>query len=264
MKKLLPLALLFSLGASAHNIWVRPSSTQFAGDEDIILIDHGAADFPFDVNHRGRKPENLHAYSPSGQELEKENLVAGKLRTSYEVPLKEKGTYRFSDITDEIQFNYDENGEEKRWRDSTEKFKKEEPLKDRERKKLTHRYFQVETFATLGEPTQEQLKPAEQGLDLEFITHPNELYSGEEAEFRVLYNGKPLANAEVEIVRDPMRYRENNFIKFTSDGDGLVKIKWPGPGLYWLGLSHKDKSPVLGAPIDANYTYTTALEVLPL
>ena len=74
--------LLLAEAALAHNVWIRPSSTQLSGDKDYITIDSGAADFPFDVNHRGRPADGLHAYDPSGKEIEKENLMVGKLRTS--------------------------------------------------------------------------------------------------------------------------------------------------------------------------------------
>ena len=91
------LILIASSVASAHNVWIRPSSTQLSGEKDYVTIDNGASDFPFDVNHRGRPAENLHAYAPDGKEIEKENLMAGKLRTSYDAKLTQQVTHRFTD-----------------------------------------------------------------------------------------------------------------------------------------------------------------------
>ena len=104
------LILIASSVASAHNVWIRPSSTQLSGEKDYVTIDNGASDFPFDVNHRGRPAENLHAYAPDGKEIEKENLMAGKLRTSYDAKLTQQGTHRFTDELHYIQFNYDDGG----------------------------------------------------------------------------------------------------------------------------------------------------------
>jgi len=125
--QLAALILIASSVASAHNVWIRPSSTQLSGEKDYITIDDGASDFPFDVNHRGRPAENLHAYAPDGKEIEKENLMTGKLRTSYDAKLTQQGTHRFTDELRYIQFNYDDNGKSVRWRGTPEKYQKENP-----------------------------------------------------------------------------------------------------------------------------------------
>ncbi|MDO4643877.1 MAG: DUF4198 domain-containing protein [Cardiobacteriaceae bacterium] len=250
--------------ASAHNVWIRPSSTQLAGESDYVTIDGGGSDFPFDVNHRGRPAEGLHAYDPKGKEIEKENLMVGKLRTSYDVKLNQQGTYHFTDGLEYIQFNYpDENGKSVRWRDTPEKFKKENPMADKKREKFKQQSWNVETFVTLGEPTSEVLKPDSKGLDIEYLTHPNELYAGEPARFRLLFNGKPLPDSHVEIARDSLRYRENNLITLKTDKDGVVTINWPGPGMYWLYAEHETTSDLAK---DAPYSlkYAAGLEVLPL
>ena len=207
------LILIASSVASAHNVWIRPSSTQLSGEKDYVTIDNGASDFPFDVNHRGRPAENLHAYAPDGKEIEKENLMAGKLRTSYDAKLTQQGTHRFTDELHFIQFNYDDGGKSVRWRGSPEKYQKENPMADKKREKYKQLTLNTETFVTLGEPTADVLKPAAKGLDLEYLTHPNELYAGETAKFRAVYDGKPLANARVRLAKDGMRYRTHDFIE---------------------------------------------------
>ena len=144
------LILIASSVASAHNVWIRPSSTQLSGEKDYVTIDNGASDIPFDVNHRGRPAENLHAYAPDGKEIEKENLMAGKLRTSYDAKLTQQGTHRFTDELHYIQFNYDDGGKSVRWRGSPEKYQKENPMADKKREKYKQRTLNTETFVTLG------------------------------------------------------------------------------------------------------------------
>ena len=255
--------LLLAEAALAHNVWIRPSSTQLSGDKDYVTIDGGGADFPFDVNHRGRPADGLHAYDPRGKEIEKENLMVGKLRTSYDAKLTQQGTHRFTDELHFIQFNYDDGGKSVRWRGSPEKYQKETPMADKKREKYKQLTLNTETFVTLGEPTADAIKPSAKGLDLEYLTHPNELYAGETAKFRVVYDGKPLANARVRLAKDGMRYRTHDFIEMKSDKDGKLTIDWPGPGMYWISAEHEVPSELVK---DAPHTfeYVAGLEVLPL
>lgn len=258
------LVLLVSAAASAHNIWIRPSSTHLSGETDYVAIDGAGSDFPFDVNHRGRPAAGLHAYAPDGKEIEKENLAVGKLRTTYDAKLSQQGTHRFVDELRYVQFNYpDENGKSKRWRDSPEKFQQENPLADKKREKFKQLTFIAETFATLGEPTAEAIKPSDKGLDIEYLTHPNELYVGEKAEFRVVFDGKPLADARVRLAKDGMRYTSPKFTELKTDADGKISIDWPEAGMYWIGTEKEVPSDVVK---DAPHThrYAAGLEVLPL
>jgi len=257
------LILIASSVASAHNVWIRPSSTQLSGEKDYVTIDNGASDIPFDVNHRGRPAENLHAYAPDGKEIEKENLMAGKLRTSYDAKLTQQGTHRFTDELHYIQFNYDDNGKSVRWRGTPEKYQKENPMADKKREKYKQLSMKIETFATLGEPTDTVAKPDAKGLDFEYLTHPNELYAGETATFRVLYDGKPLPDARIRLAKDGLRYRTHDFIEMKSDKDGKLTIDWPSPGMYWIAAEHEVPSELAK---DAPHVqkYVAGLEVLPL
>lgn len=257
------LVLLVSGFASAHNVWIRPSSTQLSGEKDYVTIDGGASDFPFDVNHNGRPTENLHAYAPDGKEIEKENLTKGKLRTSYDAKLSQQGTHRFVDQQEYIQFNYGEGDPKPRWRGTPEQYQKEKPIPAQKHENYRHRSLEAETFATLGEPTAEAIKPAAKGLDIEYLTHPNELYAGEKAQFRVVFDGKPLANARVRLAKDGMRYRSHEFTELKTDADGLVTIDWPEAGLYWLNTEHEVPSDVV-KDTPHLYDYSVGLEVLPL
>ena len=249
--------------ASAHNVWIRPSSTQLSGEKDYVTIDGAGSDFPFDVNHRGRPADGLHAYAPDGKEIEKENLTVGKLRTSYDAKLSQQGTHRFTDILEYIQFNYDEGGKSQRWRGSPEQYQKENPHADKKREKNKQLTLHAETFATLGAPTAEAIKPDAKGLDIEYLTHPNELYAGEKAQFRVVFDGKPLANARIRLAKDGMRYRSHEFTELKTDADGIVTIDWPEAGLYWLNTEHEVPSDVV-KDTPHLYDYSVGLEVLPL
>lgn len=256
---------LMSQLANAHHIWIRPSSTHFSGDKDIITIDTAASSLPFDVNHRGRASDDFFTHTPDGKDAEKINLNLGKLRTSYDVELNQPGTWHFGEEVDMISFAYkDDAGKEQRWRGSPQKYHEEKAsLEGKKLERLRHRTFRVETFATLGPTTEEAIKPSANGLDIEFLTHPNELYADEKATFRLLRNGQPLADAKLELIREDIRYRTSSPIEFTTNANGEFTIEWPSAGMYWLGTSYKGKSEVLeGADKTENYSVT--LEVHPI
>ena len=61
--------------------------------------------------------------------------------------------------------------------------------------------------ATAGAPTTSSLTPSGEGLELEFVSHPNDLFSGETSKVRVLLDGKPAAGVSLELVRGDTRFR---------------------------------------------------------
>ena len=66
----------------------------------------------------------------------------------------------------------------------------------------------VEMFITSGKPTRETLKVTGKGLELDPVTHPNDLVAGTDATFRLLIDGKPATDLKVEIIRGGNRYRD--------------------------------------------------------
>ncbi len=60
---------------------------------------------------------------------------------------------------------------------------------------------------------------------MEPVTHPNDLFSGGEASFKLLLDGKPAANVKVEVVRGGIRYRNAvGEINATTDESGTFKV----------------------------------------
>src|SRR5690606_41431300 len=98
---------------------------------------------------------------------------------------------------------------------------------------VTETMGRVETFVTNGRTT--DIRPVGEGLELVPVTHPNDLFAGEEARFVLHVDGKPAAGLEVEVVRGETRYRNaQEEIQATSGKDGSVAITFPQAGVYWL------------------------------
>lgn len=122
----------------------------------------------------------------------------------------------------------------------------------------------VETFVTNGNPSDTALKPVGEGLEMQPITHPNDLFAGEEAKFRLLVDGKPAANIEIEVVRGETRYRNaQDEIKLKTDANGEFSVTWPEAGMYWLEAGTADNKTSLPQAKERRLSYVATLEVLP-
>src|SRR3546814_11157477 len=83
--------------------------------------------------------------------------------------------------------------------------------------------------------------PGGKGLELQPVTHPNDLVTGEAGQFRFLLDGKPAAGVKVTVLPGGIRYRNRlNQMDLTADADGLVSINWPAPGMSWMQASLED------------------------
>src|SRR5690606_35151445 len=121
----------------------------------------------------------------------------------------------------------------------------------------------IETFVTAGTPTTEVFKPANKGLELVPVTHPNDLYAGENAEFTLLIDGEPAVGAEVLVLAGGMRYRTSqDAIKAVTDKNGTFTVSWPKAGMYWLSASYEDDKAKAPATRRSG-GYSATFEVLP-
>ena len=122
----------------------------------------------------------------------------------------------------------------------------------------------METFVTNGSPNETALKTTGEGLELVPTTHPNDLFAGEQAKFKLLLDGKPAAGLEFEITRGGTRYRNaQEEIKVTTDANGEFSVTWPEAGMYWLETSTEDAKTSLPQAKKRRLSYLATLEVLP-
>jgi uncharacterized GH25 family protein len=199
--------------------------------------------------------------APDGSSIEPQNGSMGKFRSTFDVPLEKPGTYKMVVVGGGLSASYTLNGEKKRWRGTAESLKKDIPA-DAKDLEVTEQQRRLETFVTAGKPSKDVFKPTGKGLELDPITHPNDLFAGEAAKFRLLIDGQPAAGARVTVVPGGIRYRDAiNEIKTTSGPDGVVSITWPEPGMYWMEAVVEDgKAQVENAKRRA--TYVATLEVM--
>lgn len=258
-------ALLLPLAAPAHKAWLEPSKTELNLNQ-WVTVDAASSTDPFVKDHNAQRLETLQITAPDGSALTPENPHSGKLRSSFDLQLRQAGTYRIALVNQGLSASWEENGQRKMWPPrgqpfSAEGFAREVPAKA-DKLKVVAAQRRVETFVTAGKPNDGALKPTGIGLELVAAAGVNDLYADEPARFQLLLDGQPAAGLAVEVIADGVRYRNAvDEISVQTDAEGRFELRWPQPGLYWLSASVTDQQAPAPAT-ERRASYTATLEVL--
>ncbi|QZN90837.1 DUF4198 domain-containing protein [Idiomarina abyssalis] len=263
------LTLFASASSEAHRVWIKPSATIVSGDSEWITFDAAIANGIFYPDHYPLGLDRVKAMAPDGAAVTLENGHKGKLRSVFDVELEKEGTYTVYSASSGLSARWvDDEGERQYWpprgsQKTNEDFYKEVPqnAKDLEVSERSHR---VETFVTSGAPTYDTLGPTGKGLELEPVTHPNDLYTGENITFKFNIDGTAAAGTEIVLVKDGERYRDQSQpTKLKTDKKGEVTFTLDEPGMYWLEAEYTDNNGK--APASKRQgSYVAVLEVLPM
>lgn len=231
-------ALLFAVSvapaAHAHRMWLAPSATVLSAADPWITVDAAVSNTLYYADHVPMRLDGIQVVGPEGQPVEIRNAATGKYRSTFDLHLSRPGTYKIANVAETAMASYRLGGETKRWRGPVAQLQTAVP-KDATDVQVVHSLRRVETFVTSGAPNDAALKRTGRGLELEPITHPNDLVASEPGRFRLLNGGQPAAGVEIEVVLGQTRYREKGVeMKVTTGADGVFEIDWPEAGLYWL------------------------------
>ena len=286
---------LLPLSAFAHKAWLLPSQTVIAGDKPVITVDAAVSNDLFYFEHfplqlegigqplampaRGpaaaqpaagqaapapmRRPANrLQITTPDGSPLHTQFGHTGRLRSTFDLQLSAKGTYKLAVASQGLFASWEENGETRRWMGKAEDFAKQVPAKA-QALRVVQNSNRMETFITSGAPSDAALAPSNSGLELKPITHPNDLFAGEAAQLMFLIDGKPATDVEVSVIPGGNRYRDDlGEIKARTDAQGLLSITWPAAGMYWLEAEYRSTEGVAAPASERRASYSATLEVL--
>lgn len=265
----LALAFALPMPAHAHRGWLLPSSTILSGTEPWVTVDAAVSTDIFYADHNPMRLDGLVITAPDGARVAAENASTGKFRSSFDLKLTQKGTYKLAVVNDGLNAVYKLNGETRRWRGTAETLAKEVPA-DAQELRVTRSQSRGETFVTSGSPSARVLQPTGVGLEMLPITHPNDLLAGQPATFAFLLDGKPVAGLPVTIIPGGVRYRDRlGDIRLSTDREGRFTVTWPGAGMYWINANHGGNAmePAAGGGSIAQparrASYSATLEVLP-
>jgi uncharacterized GH25 family protein len=264
MKRFRRLAAIVALSlpalSQAHDMWILPSSTVLSGDQNWITVDGAVGNDKFYFDHAPLRLDGLDIVAPDGTAAQAENIFRGKLRSSFDLQLKQQGTYRVAVVNDGVFARWKgQDGKPQRY------FGKPDGLSavpaDAKELMIQQSMGRIETFVTAGKPT--AVKPVGKGLEVVPVTHPNDLYAGEATTFQLNLDGKPAAGLEVNIVPGGSRYRDKlEETKLTTGADGRFQVKWPRPGMYWLEASAEDDKTTVPRATKRRLSYSGTFEVL--
>ncbi len=253
---LLAALLAVSANAPAHRAWIVPSTFTLSGESQWITVQGAISNDLFYPNHVPLPIETVVITRPDGSSQGVEGWT-GRMSSSFDLALEQQGTYVISEIGDMWFVRWLEAGEERWSRGSRADVEAKAAGKEGVRYLRSAR--RVESYVTLGAPTAGE--PSGRGLELAPITHPNDVFAGEEARFQLLLKGAPAAGLTVEVIRGGDRYRDRaEPIQAVTDSDGAFALVLEEAGTYWL---HVSTEPMALETHDETYGYTLTLEVLP-
>ena len=254
------------LAASAHRPWLLPSATTVDGDAPVVSIDGAISEDLFDFDAFPLAVDDLAVIAPDGQAVPAEGRTATRRRTSFDIKLVQKGTYRIAGVTDAVMASWKQNGEQHRWRGALADLAGQVPA-DVQDVQVTRMLTRAETFVTNDAPSAVAPDASTPGLSMQPLTSPTDLSNGDTSRLRLLLDGKPYSNADVTVIRGGNRYRyKMGEMALKTDGDGVVTITWPEPGRYWLGANHGGRGAAPAGTVAQparREGYSATFEVLP-
>ncbi|WP_083704760.1 DUF4198 domain-containing protein [Motiliproteus sp. MSK22-1] len=245
-------SLLFASLATitqAHPLWILPSDFNFSGDErSWVTFDVSASHRVFAYD-KGVGLETVQIVSPDGDRNYLGNYFKGHRRSVFDLLLDQNGTYKVFAQRPRFYFTSYKSGK----RDTPKRMMAD---KVAAQQKLPKNAREVNTklidlssvvYITRNAPTDSAYQPTGKGLELNPITHPNDIVQGEELVIEILLNGKPAAGVNVEITPGGTRYRdERNHIQIVTDKTGRVLFtpEQAGPWLISASQSMPSESPL--------------------
>ncbi|MFA7555683.1 MAG: DUF4198 domain-containing protein [Spongiibacteraceae bacterium] len=262
------MALTFSIAAQAHRVWILPAATVLSGEQPWVTMDAAVSNDIFHFDHHPLKPEMLTVIGPDGKTVAMQNAHVGKHRSTFDLELKQEGTYKVFSASNNLQARWeDADGKRKFWpargqMPAPGDFEKSVPKKAKNLD-VSQSSRRLETFVTAGAPSNQVLALSNEGLEMKPITHPNDLFNGETAKFQFYIDGEAAVGTKVTVIRGGMHYRNSqDELTVVADKKGIVSIEWPNAGMYWLEAEYEDSKGKTPAT-KRRGVYIATLEVLP-
>jgi len=269
LRHCLALALTCALLPSLHarSFWLLPSDTSLTPADQWVTVDVGMSTAPLEHSVMGLPLTHLRVIAPDGTPVAPHNTMTGALRTVFDLPVKQRGSYRLVMVNDSFFATWKDptTGSPMRWRGTAEEFAQKVPANAPELQ-AGQMIWRIESFITVGAPTALPAANyyAGQGLEMLPITHPNDLAAGENAQFAFHLNGKPAPNLEITLTPGGFRWRNSaDVMRLKTDAQGHIQVRWPAAGMYLINANAKDEQGSTPQVKQRQLFYAGTVEVLP-
>src|SRR6185295_18039803 len=146
-------AALISVDAQAARAWLLPSQTILANSGGWVAVDAAQADDLFSANQGALSIDALVVTGPDGKSVEPQNVAKNRTRSSFDLELRQAGTYRIGVAEDAVMARWEEDGKPKRWRGSAAEMAANIPA-NAAKLEVEQMQRRVETYVTVGSPTE--------------------------------------------------------------------------------------------------------------
>lgn len=121
----------------------------------------------------------------------------------------------------------------------------------------------ADVYVTRGAPSTAALAPIGKGLEFVAVTHPSSIFTGQDARFVVLFDGKPVKGQAVTLNAGDDRYADAKTppVALTSDDQGRFTVKVARSGVYQIQARYR-VAPTATDPVGHSYTYALTFESL--
>ena len=258
---LAPAALLglLSFPLQAHTPYLVPTSFEPL-HQGWVSLDAGFVEVFFQSEVAFDKGD-FKVLTPQGEWLSPGRYEQLTTRSLVEHQLQQEGTYRFSTgLRKAAVFRmYELNGQRKHTRDPKEVLPKGAKLLDHYQS-----VTRAETYLTLKAPSQQALKPHNQGLEIVPVSHPSDIYAGESFSVQLLLDGKPQADKELQIFTGYNgSEQEIPSQSARTDKTGKAQFNLPDAGVYLMYARQSAPAPQGAAAPNYGYVYTLTFAVNP-
>jgi len=235
--------LLFSINVQAHKRWILPSIFNVS-EEQWITVDATVSNNIF-FSDKPWPLAGIIVSTPDNKHAKIENKFEGHRRSSFDLLLNVSGTYKITSGGDVFFAKYDKpiakEGEK-----PTENIRgfdfsklKASLPKNAGNISFAKSISRLESYVTLGALNSSVFKPENSGIELVPVTHPNDLYHQEKAQFQFLVNGKSVKDLTVMLVWEGTRHRDDEEAAILkTDSNGKVLIDLNRTGRFLLEASH--------------------------
>lgn len=252
------LATLLGLAgpAEAHTSYMSPNVFSAGPETERVTIqtsfteDFLRPEFPVES-------QDFHLYRPNGQRDAYKNVVVLSQMTVLEDDLAEAGTYLFTtgERLGRTGLQAQVGGA---WRPLEPGATA--PAGAPTRRSQTATVANV--YVTKGAPTNGVLAIQVGHLAIVPITHPSAIFLDSGFQFRVLFDGRPLANQEINLYRDGGGYDATPFHQIVrTDASGEARLSFERAGVYVIMTRASGDAPAGAATPVRSYTTSLTFEV---
>lgn len=121
----------------------------------------------------------------------------------------------------------------------------------------------ADVYVTKGAPNGAAVAAIGKGLEFVAVTHPSSIFTGQDAVFEVLFDGKPVASQDITLHAGGDRYADVKTPPkaLKSDARGRFAVKVERSGVYQIQARYR-VAPTAGGQAGQSHTYALTFESL--